>query len=162
MVNEYRSSVDEGHVGQSPVYSLSVRMNPVVTPLQRLKQGSPDEYSAWAIARCGLIQHIATRTYGYLDEAILAPLEISQVVVWDDTHKDAQIGDYGAGGRKTQVRFPRDADGMFDPDGSIGPEKSYLNTKFNQQARFSIGCAIVELHNGATMGCRCTPFVYSG
>ncbi|ETV79645.1 hypothetical protein H257_06902 [Aphanomyces astaci] len=97
----------------------------------------------------------------YLDEAILTPLEISQVVVWDETHKDAQIGDYGAGGRKTQVRFPCDEDGMCDPDGTIGPEKSYLNTKFNQQARFSFGCAIVELHNGATMGCRCTPFVYS-
>ncbi|ETV79644.1 hypothetical protein H257_06901 [Aphanomyces astaci] len=56
MVNEYRSSVDEGHVGQSPVYCLSGRMNPVVTPLQRLKQGSPDEDSAWAIACCGLVQ----------------------------------------------------------------------------------------------------------
>ncbi|ETV79113.1 hypothetical protein H257_07849 [Aphanomyces astaci] len=51
---------------------------------------------------------------------------------------------------------------MYDPDGDIGPEKSCLNMKFTEEARFSFGCAVIELDGGAKVGRRCTPFVYSG
>ncbi|ETV79114.1 hypothetical protein H257_07850 [Aphanomyces astaci] len=91
MVNEYRQSVNEVHVGRSAVYSSSLRMKPVVTPLVRQKQGNADQDSAWAIARNGHAQQFATRLGiwsgndgacpPYLDKAQLTPIEITQVVV---------------------------------------------------------------------------------
>ncbi|RHY93727.1 hypothetical protein DYB37_012708 [Aphanomyces astaci] len=175
MVNEYRSPTYKIHVGRSAVYSCYLRLNPVVTPLYRQKQGCADKDSDWAVARCGLAQQFATRLGiwkwddsmgslkpSYLDQDRLAALAVEQIVVWDETHKDARIGDFGANGRKQQIRFLRDAQGQLDDKGAIAEDKSYLNAKFTQQARFSFGCAVVVNEAGVREGRRCKAFTYSG
>ncbi|RHY15993.1 hypothetical protein DYB32_010693, partial [Aphanomyces invadans] len=175
MVNEYRSQRNKTPVGRSSVYTCYQRLCPVVTPLNRQKQGSGDEDSVWAVARFGLAQQFASRLGilkwsdnnvserpSYLDPTELVPLAIEQIVVWDETHKDVRIGDFGANGRKQQVRFPRNEQGQWDVDGAIAPVRSYLNAKFTQQARFSLGCAVVVNDDGVREGRRCEPFVYTG
>ncbi|KAF0703228.1 hypothetical protein AaE_015483, partial [Aphanomyces astaci] len=175
MVNQLRLSLNRMHVGTSAVYSAYLRMNPVVTSIGALKQGNVDASSAWAKARLGWAQQLATR-FGiwswdadsvvdcppYLDATCVTALEPSQIVSWDETHKEVKIGGYGVNGSKRQVRFHRDVNGKVDPNGELAATKSFLNMKYTNQAKFCFGCAIVDDGNGGVVGLRCNPFLYSG
>ncbi|ETV77790.1 hypothetical protein H257_08631 [Aphanomyces astaci] len=175
MVNQLRLSLNPMHVGTSAVYTAYLRMNPVVTSIGALKQGNVDASSAWAKARLGWAQQLATR-FGiwswdadsvvdcppYLDATCVTALEPSQIVSWDETHKEVKIGGYGVNGLKRQVRFRRDVNGKVHPNGELAATKSFLNMKYMNKAKFCFGCAIVDDGNGGVVGLRCNPFLYSG
>ncbi|KAF0709298.1 hypothetical protein AaE_012918 [Aphanomyces astaci] len=100
MVNQLRLSLNRMHVETSAMYSAYLRMNPVVISIGALKQGNVDASLAWAKARLGWAQQLATR-FGiwswdadsvvdcppYLDATCVTALEPSQIVSWDETHK---------------------------------------------------------------------------
>lgn len=94
--------------------------------------------------------------------SLLNPLRLEQIVFWDETHKKTRVGPQGAGSTKKQCRFYRDENGRLDNTGNLAPEKHFLKMKFEGESRFALGCAIVELQDGAREGRRCQPFVYSG
>jgi hypothetical protein len=149
-------------------------MCPKVGSMSPSKQGNSDVNSPWAIARLAWARQLAVRlgiwswpsslvqTPPSMNLSNLTALNLAQIVVWDETHKGVKIGQYGPGGSKRQVRFPRDKNGLVDcANGEYGPRSTYLKAKYPGQARFSFGCAIVETVDGQ-QGRRCTPFIYSG
>ena len=53
------------------------------------------------------------------------------------------FGDYREGST-TQVRFPRDADGKYNPKGEYRDKTVLLTVKYNKQGRFCLGVGIVD------------------
>ena len=54
------------------------------------------------------------------------------------------FGDYREGST-TQVRFPRDADGKYNPKGEYREKALLLNVKYNKQGRFCLGVDTLSL-----------------
>jgi hypothetical protein len=171
LVNEYRAEVGLVHVGRSTVYSAFKRMQPVITPLVKLKQGSVDEDSAWAQARFGFVTQLAIRyrrirapvhpVEKWFDLNQMVPLVPEQIGHFDEVHKQALIG-FGSKHNKTQIRFHRDADGKLDPiNGTLAAEGSQLHEKFKKEGRWMFGVAMV-LKNGVRTGHRLPLFDYTG
>ena len=177
MVNKHRLEVGSTPVGISAVFSAYLRLKPVVTPITASKQGNMDPESPWAKARLKLSRQTAIRlgleaafwdniTEGicpdYFNPSMLTAISLHQIVPWDETHKNVRIGGIGPNGSKRQVRFHRDANGKLDPNGILAAPKTFLNTKYTHQSRFSFGCAMVKLLDGSVIGKRCEVFKYTG
>ncbi|KAF0702465.1 hypothetical protein AaE_015910 [Aphanomyces astaci] len=172
-VNHHRATAELCTVGRSAVYSAYRRLNPVVSTIAPIKQGDSNVGSAWAIARKGWTRQLAVRrgiwewdsNHGpyppEFDPAQLTTLSVDQIVSWDETHKKVKIGGGGCNSSK-QVRFRRNEEGLLDGAGVLRSPKSYLNTKYSTEARFSLGCAVVSNALGDYVGVRCSPFVYTG
>lgn len=171
LVNVYRNSKNKIHVGVTSIYSAYLRMQSTVSPIKAAKQGSSDVDSPWAVARLGWCTQLAIRLGifqptiqpcpEYFNLEKIGSISLTQLVHWDECHKIIEVGGHGAGGSKSQVRFPRDWNGRYDPNGILRPEKYFLNMKYTEESRFSLGCAIVELESHEIEGRRCNPFVYS-
>ncbi|KAF0728533.1 hypothetical protein AaE_009435, partial [Aphanomyces astaci] len=161
-VNQHRQKSNSVVVGMSAVYSAYHRLSPVVSSIPPIKQGNSNMGSAWATARLGWTRQLAVRLGIWswdpsvlgqcpsaYDAANLTPLDVCQIVSWDETHKTVKIG---GGGHNTnmQVRFKRDTVGRVCADGALGAPKTYLNTKYSSEA------------SGEHIGVRCVPFVYTG
>jgi hypothetical protein len=119
LVNVYRREIGLIDVGYSAVHSGYLRLEPVVTSILDAKQGSYDPYSAWAKARlmfvlqllvrfgimtglaawaCSLQVMLPTRFIpAYFVLATIGSLELTQIVFWDETHKQQQMGGNGNG-----------------------------------------------------------------
>ena len=123
-VNDYRISNGLVHVGTSAVYSLVIRMKPVVTRITPAKQGNYYYDSPWAKARYNFCLQLAIRLgvaswdencRGYEDGPCpeyfdcnkVSKLHYSQIVFWDETHRKQYIGEMGAGGTKDKYYFNR-------------------------------------------------------
>ena len=63
-----------------------------------------------------------------------------------------------------QLQFCRDDNGKLDQDGQYENATGVAKVKFPQEARASLGCAVVEtlLPVGNKIGVRCQPFFYTG
>lgn len=59
LLNEHQISAGKIHVGLSSVYSVCIRLNPVVTPISASKQGSNDPESDWVKARLKWVTQLA-------------------------------------------------------------------------------------------------------
>ena len=175
LINLYRDSQSAMQVGRSSVHSAYLRLYPVVSTISPQKQGNADPNSAWAKARLGYTRQMGLRFRIWswdrsslgdpppcFDIANLPQVHLSQIVAWDETHKDCKIGYGRVGAAKRQVRFPRNEFGIYDPNGQLAPPKTYVKMKYTKQARFSFGCATVETLDGDLVGMRCDHFTYSG
>ena len=90
------------------------------------------------------------------------PLEISQVVWWDETHRKCTIGGFSAS-RNISYKFRRDKNGKLSENGEYSSaEVSILNCKYEKEGRFGLGCAVLALDDGEMAGRVCRPFTYSG
>eukprot|EP00978_Attheya_sp_CCMP212_P016211 scaffold42271_cov33-Attheya_sp.AAC.2 len=93
------------------LYQAYLRLEPVVTPIQKSKQGSQDPTSGWAIARKNqsqqmLIRFGAQEDISFFKEGDVIPdyfnpdkmtmLSLEQVAFWDETHKKVHVGFQGA------------------------------------------------------------------
>jgi hypothetical protein len=138
--------------GMSATYSCYLRMNSVVTVVQKRAQGSDDEKSAWCQACMGWVTQLLVRTQVDIPEEWGGPLtddELArpwfqlenlttfsphQVVDWDETHQ-ALVMLGGAGrsrrGNEIQVRFHRMPDVSIDGTGGK-QEGSTLANRRNQ------------------------------
>ncbi|KAF0752594.1 hypothetical protein AaE_005980 [Aphanomyces astaci] len=165
-VNQHRANTGDGVVGVSAVYSAYQRLDPVVSTIAPIKQGDTSPDSPWAIARLNWTMQLAIRLGIWqwdsqrlgpcpraFDAATLTPVAITQIVSWDETHKEVKIGGGGHGNNK-QVRFKRDDNGLVDIQGGLASPKTYLNTKYSSEARFSLGCAVISNDNGVETGVR--------
>jgi hypothetical protein len=129
LVNEHRRESKECTVGLSTVFSAFHRMNPVITPIAKRKQGTTDPNSPWAKARLEWVTQILVRFGILTGNQVTAPLvnvpdkfnatkvihtSLNQIAFWDETHKKVRIGKVGANGTKFQVRFRRTLEGKVD------------------------------------------------
>ena len=74
MVNRYRQGERLEHVGVSAVHSCYLRLKPVVTSISKMKQGSKDPNSKWAMARHGWCLQLLIRFREIGADALLAAL----------------------------------------------------------------------------------------
>jgi len=185
MVNTSRRLKGLMHLGQTAIYNTYLALKPVTNWIGDAKQGKTDPTAPWSIARLGWVTQLMVRL-GQLDRDALAlqfggedkipdwadinvigPLSQTQMVAWDETHKEPVYGGAGhtAKGCRRQVRFWRDADGnpceADAPGATLRPEKKLLKTKYTEETRLCLGVAIRELADGTTMGTRCELFDYS-
>ena len=135
LVNKHRMDNEIELVSESAVYELSRRLLPSVLPIKKLKQGSNDVNSDWAISRHHWIMQLMIRfnrkhfltagelllpdgtTPDYFDEEKLRPymVDFDKVVWWDETHRKCTVGSATAqAGRKHQVKFKRNEHGKID------------------------------------------------
>ena len=176
-VNTYRVRLGKGILGQTCIFGLFQRLKPLITTIGKMKTGSNDATSNWAVCRLKwAIQFlILLREYTclselglnpdpaknptYFDPAKLPKIDLGQIAWWDEHHVECHIA--GLGASKTQIRFPRDADGNLDPGGKITCErKRKLNVKYNKQGRFCLGVAMTKT-NGNYTGKRAHLFSYT-
>ena len=76
-------------------------------------------------------------------------------------HKKCHISNF-SDGKKTQTQFPRDEQGMYDPDGEYREEGLvYLNVKFPKEARLCLGVALKIGEDGEPHGHRLEAFDYT-
>eukprot|EP00536_Pseudo-nitzschia_multiseries_P007164 jgi/Psemu1/17260/gm1.17260_g len=98
------------------------------------------------------------------DISLLTPLKLSQVVWFDELHKQCHIGESGSrvgpGKPNVAISFKRNANGKLDPNGKY-PEKgkTVLQVKYEQQARFNFGVYMSEDGKGHRVQ---PPFEYTG
>ena len=166
MVNEHRRQSQLEALTLSAVQSAVARFKPKVVKVKKRKQGSTDPNNPWSMARYRWVTQLLVR-FGVLDlegqyhgpttsandslvpacfrRDIAGPLELTQVVWWDETHKKCVVGGVSAS-RNFFLRFRRDANGKFDPEGGnfSDEEVHVLNCKYEQEGRFGLGCALVE------------------
>jgi hypothetical protein len=179
LVNEHRRDSNKTIVGLNTVWVAYVRMNPVVTPIGKRKQGTTDPQSPWAMARLQFVTQILVR-FGLLaadrvlneqgnlpdkfNVAKLTKMTINQIAFWDETHKKVRIGKVGANGVKFQVRFKRTPEGKVDPENGtcLAKEGTQLNMKYSEEVRLCLGVAKVKQPDGTDLGVRLPLFDYSG
>lgn len=177
-VNQYREQAGKIHVSEWCVYNSFHFLKPVISSLKKRKQGNLDENSPWAKARnnwtkqlCLRFDVCAPRDLFPFPEEIPKPfsadflrdkkVKIQQVVFWDETHKKVHIGK-GSSRNQDEIRFPRDNNGKLDlKNGTYKKESEYLQVKYPEEVRLSLGVAQVELLDGFIQGKRAKPFVYS-
>ena len=61
----------------------------------------------------------------------------------------------------TQIRFSRNADGIYTKGAEYGPKMMKATYKYAQQGRYFLGVANVRLADGSISGVRCGVFNYS-
>ena len=181
IVNSHREEQELTSLTRSAVYSCIKRLRPEVTPVTKLKQGSSDPNDPWSKARAGWVKQLLIR-FGILvipeteqvpdcfDVTKLNCLDKDQAAWWDETHRSCNPGAGGiaGGARTTFLRFHRDENGRLDPNGTLSDsEKTFVNCKYTEEVRLSLGCATVtpvDATTGAKLpreGRRCIPFDYS-
>jgi hypothetical protein len=115
-------------VTKAAVITIINNLQPVVAKVKTTSQGSRDKNSLWSIARwlfanqflIRLCEHdsqeitIYQNTFvpDYWNTSKLAAINLSQIAWWDETHRRCSIG--GIGGRKFYLKFPRDANEIFN------------------------------------------------
>eukprot|EP00536_Pseudo-nitzschia_multiseries_P012731 jgi/Psemu1/33007/gm1.33007_g len=98
------------------------------------------------------------------DTSLLTPLKLSQVVWFDELHKQCHIGESGSrvgpGTPNVAISFKRNANGKLDPNGKY-PEKgkTVLQVKYERQARFNFGVYMSKDGKGHRVQ---PPFEYTG
>ena len=184
ILNTFRVRRDEPHVGVTTVWAACRRLNPLVTAIQKRKQGSSDPDSEWARSRLNWVTQLMVLfllldkvTLGgdacprYFDSDIVGTLVLVQVAFWDETHKIVQVGGNGQDARRKQIRFYKDADGnVRDKDGkpytaetgSVSAPQQILRMKYTDEARLSLGVAKVQMPDRTIIGKRAEPFDYTG
>jgi len=185
LVNKHRMDNDMDLVSNSAVYSLSKRLQPEVSPIKKIKQGSKDVNSDWAVSRHQWIMQLLCRLGrrheldhhelllpdgsmpDYFDEEKLAPymLELQHIAWWDETHRKCTIGSETAqAGRKLQIKFKRNEFGQIDlKEGTYtADDKIEMNVKFPAEVRLCLGVATVWDPSGNEKGVMLKPFDYSG
>jgi len=98
------------------------------------------------------------------DISNLTPINVHQIVHWDETHVTQCIGATPMGCQRRQLLFRRDDDGRIDLENGAYQEacrQRQLKMKYLKESRFSLGCAAVKLPCGAVIGRRCEPYIYT-
>ena len=174
LLNEERVRSGKQRITQSAIKSCIGRMQPRITSVERLKQGSPNPVSAWAMARKNWVFQLLLRfRETSWDQSVLPPpyfdltklgppISTAQIIYFDEMHKKCYIGT--ACGAQKQIRFPRDKRGEVTiEDGTYSNErKNFLNVKYPDEIRMCFGVASVKKLDGTRQGVRCKPFDYSG
>jgi hypothetical protein len=134
IVNEHRKQSGKSDICLYTLHQAYLRLEPVIRPIQRSKQGSCDPKSAWAIAQKNQSRQLLIRfgvdgDHFYFEEGVAIPdyfdpdkmttLTLEQVFFWDETHKKVYVGFQGANGSNTQCCFRRDANGALDSEGEL-------------------------------------------
>jgi len=185
-VNQRWEDADQDALTNSAVATCVRNVKPKMVPVQKLKQGSHDQESAWARARLRWVTQLSMvfgetkpgevrdhlielglmaeggATPACFDPEQLTLVDRNKTVWWDETHRKCKIGK--GTGRKYQVQFRRNKDGSgkLDPDGDYSEERlSFLKVKFEDEVRLCLGAGTV-VENGAIVGKRAHPFDYSG
>ena len=133
LLNTYRKEQEETPLSISAVFHCIHAMNPITQKVKKRKQGSQDKKSKWAQARLALSKQLLIR-FGRLDlpgnqppcydKNKLAPLKITMIAWWDETHRKCVIGGVAGGSKKALIWFPRDKDGKVDMTGDTHKKKS--------------------------------------
>ena len=99
----------------------------------------------------------------YFNPKKLTPVYLNALVHWDETHKKPKYGrKTGKGkGRGTQTRYPRDADGAPDPNGTLAKRETQKQVKYDHESRFCLGAAVNTNAAGTSVGARPPYFEYS-
>eukprot|EP00536_Pseudo-nitzschia_multiseries_P016795 jgi/Psemu1/47823/gm1.47823_g len=155
--------------------------------MSRLIQGSKNKTDAWCQAsfrwfaqlllRFGEIDfshpifqkllgpaYVKEKSPPCYDTSLLTPLKHSQVVWFDELHKQCHIGESGSrvgpGKPNVAISFKRNANGKLGLNGSY-PEKgkTFLQVKYGQQARFNFGVYMSKDGKGHQVQ---PPFEYTG
>ena len=88
-------------------------------------------------------------------------IDRSQLVWFDEMHIKQEGGSRMFD--NMQIRFRRDADGIYDPNSEEIADPSFrASYKYANEARFCLGVAKVKLLNGKEEGRRCRVFEYTG
>ena len=150
-------------VTRSAVCTCEFNMVREVNLIEKRPQGNKDAGSNWAKARHRFVVQMLVRLGAKpdLDEFLLAdgsvpacfdrekltPMHEDGIAWWDEVHKECFFGDFREGST-TQMRFPRDADGKYNPKGEYREKTELLTVKYNKQGRFCLGVGIVDRGNG--------------
>eukprot|EP00536_Pseudo-nitzschia_multiseries_P007536 jgi/Psemu1/18162/gm1.18162_g len=187
IVNQYRRKFQLPALTYWSVRSCMLRLSPQIKAFKRGKQGSKNKTDAWCRAsfrwfaqlllRFGEIDfshpifrkllgpaYVKEKPPPCYDISLLTPLKLSQVVWFDELHKQCHIGESGSrvgtGKPNVAISFKRNANGKLDPNGKY-PEKgkTVLQVKYEQQARFNFGVYMSEDGKGNRVQ---PPFEYTG
>ena len=83
-------------------------------------------------------------------------------VVWYDEMQIEQSGLSSCHISKKQVRFRRDMDGKYNPDGEYGEEKTERTFKYSKQGKFCLGVAAIKRKSLESIeGVRCKSISYT-
>ena len=178
MVNEHRKSEGLELVSINVILRHMKKMAPKVTPIKKKSQGNNDNFE-WVNARyCQCLQFLIRLKIiskqdlidniwytlpipQYFQEENLPPLNINQIVWFDETHIE-QSGISSCHISKKQVRFPRDENGKYDPNGSYGKERTETSFKYSKQAKFCLGVASIKKSSySLSEGVRCKSISYT-
>ena len=178
MVNEHRKSVGLPPVSKGVISRHIRRMSPVVTTIKKKSQGN-NENTEWVQARYNQTLQLLIRFKiiskqeildlrlntlplpSYFEPDNLRPLSIDMIVWFDETHIE-QSGLSSCHPTKRQIRFRRDANGKYDPNGEYGKERTETSFKYAKQAKFSLGVAAVRYQNSTNLtGVRCKSISYT-
>ena len=97
----------------------------------------------------------------YFELDHLKPLSIDQIVWFDETHIE-QSGLSSCHPTKRQIRFKRDANGKYDPNGNYGQERTKTAFKYAKQEKFCLGVAAVRYADASQLtGVRCKSISYT-
>eukprot|EP00536_Pseudo-nitzschia_multiseries_P016558 jgi/Psemu1/46626/gm1.46626_g len=187
IVNQYRRKFQLPALTYWSVRSCMLRLSPQIKAIKRGKQGSKNKTDAWCQAsfrwfaqlllRFGEIDfshpifqkllgpaYVKEKHPPCYDTSVLTPLKLSQVVWFDELHKQCHIGESGSrvgpGKPNVAISFKRNANGKLDPHGKY-PEKgkTVLQVKYEQQARFNFGVYMSKDGKGHRVQ---PPFEYTG
>ena len=111
IANKYLLANDLPFITPNQLRSLVLHINPLVSPVEKAKQGSSDPDAPWSKARHNWILHLLVR-FGctpkipcppppYLDESKVTKLSIHNVAWWDEKHRKVQV--LLVQGQKTQT-----------------------------------------------------------
>ena len=176
VVNTHCSRNGVKCVSKSVLRRLIKEMKPIKCQLEKKKQGSRDKTSKWARARMNWVTYLLVQLGKvkiqrdvngnipeWFDEEKVAPLELQQIVWWDETHQKCVIGNQLLVGQDGYFKFPRSENGEIDiENGQYKTEGiAYLSVKYDNEIRLALGCAMVLDQSGVNVGQRCKPLVYS-
>ena len=131
--------------------------------IQKRSQGNKDAGSNWAKVRHRFVIQMLVRLGAMpdLDEFRLADVSVPacfdrekltpmcevSIAWWDEVHKECFLEAFRKGST-THMRFPRDADGKYNPKGEYREKTELLTVKDNKQGRFCFGVNIVDRGDG--------------
>ena len=174
-LNEHLFENNEETVSESAVYHLIKTLKPQVNVVKKRKQGSTDPSHKWSRIRYGFCKQLLAR-FGVkqfpndrpcFNRSVAGPLEVSQVVWWDETHRKCLVGGLSSS-KEFVLKFKRNSEGKLDADnGEYSKEECRkLDCKYEQEGRFGLGCAVIEQQkqDGSWFerGMKCKLFDYSG
>jgi len=168
-VHRYRKNLPP--IGRSAVYNASKRMVSRVAPVVKRCQGNVDKESNWAKANKAQKGQLLLRA-GFpvdldcykgddgnlpkgFDMEHMTPVYKEGLVYFDEAHQYCRTTELG-NLDTTNVQFPRDANGNYDPNGTYALPAQLCTHKYEKQVRKCYGVCIV---NG--VGVRVAPFDYS-
>ena len=109
IANQYLLEQSQDFITRNQLRSLVHRMKPVVSAVEKAKQGSSDPDAPWSKARYNWILQLLVR-FGvvqvpnppsYHDHTQVTPLSLHQIAWWDEKHRKVQVS--SAHSRKPQT-----------------------------------------------------------